>query len=343
MGTPALVPVGVDGAQHAPTGGGADLEVALDIDVGGSVAPGATVAVYFAPFTEQGWVDVITTAVHDIDNTPSVISISWGWAELEAFTDPAGNQLLAWSAAAMDVVDQTFQEAAWLGVSVLVASGDSGSDCQVGDGRAHVLYPASDPWVTSCGGTTIENVADFDFMEATWANAGGATGGGVSDHFAVPAWQAAVGIPPSVNPLREIVGGPGHKTEHFGRGIPDVAGNADPASGYMITVGGGPPQGPIGGTSAVAPLYAGLVALINERIPGTAGYLNPTLYDLHALDANEVFRDISDGATNAFNGAPGYACGPGWDGCTGLGSINGDALLAKLLQGPIQRPQHQPG
>ena len=188
LATPALVNVGVDGATNSP-GSGADTEVILDIDVSGSVAPGAKIAVYFAPWTEQGWVDIVTTAVHDAVNRPSVLSISWGWPEFQTVDG------LTWTVAAMGAVSQTFAEAAALGVTVLAASGDQGSQCQIGDQHAHVIYPTSDPNVTSCGGTEIENVSGFgSFTEVLW-NDNGASGGGISDYFAPPAWQASPACP----------------------------------------------------------------------------------------------------------------------------------------------------
>ncbi len=306
---PTLADVGVDGASNSP-GADADTEVILDIDVAGSVAQGARIAVYFAPWTEQGWVDAVTTAVHDATNQPSVISISWGWPEFQTANG------LTWTAAAMNAVSTTFQEAAVLGVTVLAASGDQGSDCQIGDKHAHVIYPTSDPGVTSCGGTTIENVSGGSFGEVLW-NDDGASGGGVSDDWAVPTWQASAGVPASVN-----------DSTHHGRGVPDVAGNADPDSGYSLIQNGGQ-VGPIGGTSAVAPLYAGLIALINANLSFPVGYLNPTLYA--KAEAWGAFRDITSAGTNAFNGAPGYSVGVGWDATTGLGSINGETLLSALI------------
>ncbi|MBV9282407.1 MAG: S8/S53 family peptidase [Chloroflexi bacterium] len=306
LATPTLTAVGVDGATNAP-GSDADGEVVLDIDVAGAVAPGAKIVAYFAPWTEQGWVDVVTTAVHDTTNAPSVLSISWGWAELQEILG------LLWSPAAVHAVSTTFQEAALLGVSVLVASGDDGTNCQIGDGKAHVLYPAADPWVTTCGGTTIENVSGSTFKEATW-NDNGVTGGGISDIFQLPDWQSGAGVPKSIN------------DGHVGRGVPDVAGNADPDSGYMLVLNGSP-YGPIGGTSATAPLYAGLVALLNATLGEPAGYLN---YNLYRFAGPYVYRDIADGGSNSAEGSPGYTAGAGWDACTGFGSINGSNLLMAL-------------
>jgi len=310
--TPALTPVGVDGATNSPASDpDSDIEVALDIDVSGAVAQGARIAVYFAPWTEQGWVDVVTTAVHPAAGqpTPSVISISWDWPELETI------QGLSWTQAAIDAVSATFQEAASLGITIFVASGDHGSSCGLIDKKAHVGYPGSDPWITSCGGTILKDVSHSSFTQDTWQdNNGWATGGGISDVFKdVPQWQANANLPVSVND--------GHK----GRGIPDVAGNADNASGYDLGTVAGQPAGAVGGTSAVGPLYAGLVALLNAKLGAPAGYLNPVLY------ANpDICRDVNDGVSNATGDAPGYKSGPGWDACTGWGSIDGSKLLAAL-------------
>ncbi len=303
---PNLASIGVDGTSNSP-GSGDDIEVVLDIEVAGSVAQGANLAVYFAPFTEQGWVDIVTTAILG-DNlpadwaAPSVISISWAWTELEPF-----DSSFAWTQAAINAVDQTFQEAAMLGVTVFAASGDNGSDCQIGDGKAHVYYPSSDPWITCCGGTSIQNVNGNSFTEVTW-NDNGVTGGGISDVFPVPDWQLFAGVPGSVN------------DGHSGRGIPDIAGHAD---GYQIFLDGSM-QGPVGGTSETAPLYAGMMALINASLGDSVGFLNPILYQVGGSD---VFRDIADGGSNAESGAPGYTAGQGWDACTGWGSVDGSALL----------------
>ena len=304
--TPTVVAVLIDGATNAPDSSNDSAEVALDIEVAGSVAQSAKIAVYFAPWTEQGWVDAVTTAVHDATNSPSVISISWGWPEFQEILG------LLWSAAAMEAVSTTFQEAGVLGMTVFAASGDGGSGCGIGDGKAHVLYPASDPWLTACGGTTIEDVSGTSFTEVTW-NDNGVTGGGISDQFGPQSWQSAADIPNSVNP-------PGN---HQGRGIPDVAGYAN---GYFI-IFAGENQGSWWGTSETAPLYAALVALLNANLDEPIGYLNPQLY---ALAGPGNFRDIADGGSNATGGAPGYKAGPGWDACTGLGVVEGSHLLSGL-------------
>lgn len=283
---PSVIAVGVDGATNSP-GQNADTEVILDIDVAGSVAPGAKIAVYFAPNTVQGWIDAITTAIHDNTNKPSVISISWAGSES------------GWGSS-ITSVSNALAEAAAVGVTIFVSSGDGGSG-----NPAEVLYPASDPWVTGCGGTTVENVSGTSFTQAVW----GGSGGGISNHFARPYWQTWAGIPSSTNPAG-----------HVGRGVPDIAGNADPSSGYELILNGAP-TGPWGGTSAVSPLYAGLVALLNAALGEPVGYFN---YNLYAFVGPYVYQDITSGS----NGA--YSAKAGWDACTGFGSINGAAMSTAL-------------
>jgi hypothetical protein len=309
--TPALTPISVDGVTNSPDGSGESAEVTLDISVAGAVAQGANIAVYFAPFTEQGWVDIVTTAVQDVAKMPagwampSVISISWAWTEFESFSGGVD-----WTQAAMDAVSATFQEAASMGITVFAASGDNGSNCQIGDGKAHCYYPASDPWITCCGGTTIENVSGSSFTEITW-NDNGVTGGGISDAFPLPGWQYGKGIPVSVNPGGRV-----------GRGIPDISGYAN---GYTIVLNGVSSPG-WWGTSETAPLYAGLTAVINASNGFHAGYLNPILYNV----GSSVITNIDDGGSNAVAPAPGYKAVKGWNACTGLGRANGQALLTAL-------------
>jgi kumamolisin len=294
---PRVTAVSVDGAGNHPDGpNGADGEVMLDIEVVGAVAPGVRIAVYFAPNTTAGFLDAITTAVHDSRRKPSVVSISWGMAE-----DAPGG----WTEQDRNAYDQAFQDAAALGVTVTVAAGDDGSADNVNDGQAHVDFPSASPWVLACGGTKLTSQGETIVAEVTWHEpTGGATGGGVSRFFAMPSYQAGAGVPNQVN------------TNQPGRGVPDVAGDADPQTGYKVRVDGR--EMVIGGTSAVAPLYAALIALINEKTGSSAGFVNPKLYAAGAL------RDIVDGD----NGA--YHAGAGWDACTGLGSADGAKVLAAL-------------
>jgi kumamolisin len=296
---PSVTAVSVDGGQNQPAGdpNSADGEVLLDIEVLGAIAPKARLAVYFAPNTDQGFLDAITTAVHDKVRKPSVISISWGQAES------------AWTQQALTNFDQAFRDAAALGVTVCCASGDSGSTDGVTDGSAHVDFPASSPNVLACGGTRLESTGGKVTKEVVWNEGGGASGGGVSEHFPLPSYQANAKVPVSVN-----------ASKFKGRGVPDISGDADPATGYKIHVDGR--DGVFGGTSAVAPLWAALIALVNEQNGKAVGFVNPALY---AAAANaKAFNDITSGN----NGA--YAAAVGWDACTGLGSPNGQAVLKAL-------------
>src|SRR5207244_1748959 len=173
ISVPQVSAVSVDGGMNAPTGdpNQADGEVALDIEVAGSVAPGASIAGYFAP----------------------------------------------------------------------------------NDGQVHVDFPSSSPSILACGGTVLHATGKQINDEETWndlGTGGGATGGGVSQVFDLPTWQQTAGVPQAPNGM-------------LGRGVPDVAGDADPNSGYQIIVDG--QQGVVGGTSAVAPLWAGLIAVINQH------------------------------------------------------------------------------
>lgn len=294
---PTVVSVSVDGGQNSPSQppAGADFEVALDIQVVGAVAPGVRIAVYFAPNTDQGFLDAITTAIHDTTNNPSVLSISWG--------SPESN----WTAQSMQAFEQRFLDAAAVGVSVFCASGDNGSTDGVADGLQHVDFPASAPHAVGCGGTHLEGTGTTIASEVVWSG----SGGGVSDQFGLPTWQNGLGVPPSVNP--------GHRV---GRGVPDVSGDADPVTGYKIVVGGTTTA--VGGTSAVSPLWSGLTALLNEALGKHLGFFSPLLY---APAERATFADITSGS----NGA--YSAGPGWDACTGLGSPRGQALLQALRGG----------
>jgi kumamolisin len=291
---PTVVAVPVSGGSNTPgQDQGADGEVALDIQVAGGMAPGAKIAVYFAPNTDQGFSDAISAAVHDAANAPSVLSISWGSAES------------TWTAQAITSMNSTFSDAATLKVTVCAAAGDSLATDGVNDGQAHVDFPASSPLVVGCGGTRIVASNNKLTNETVWNSDGGGTGGGVSALFALPDYQNATRVPVSVS------------TGKSGRGVPDVASDADPNSGYRIVVDGSAQI--VGGTSAAAPLWAGMFALLNEA-GGAVGQPHVTLYNNPS-----VFNDIREG--NNKSGSIGYAAGPGWDACTGLGSPNGAALL----------------
>ena len=293
---PVIQSQSVDGGLNSPsTADSADGEVALDIQVAGSVAPGAKIVVYFTPNTDQGFLDAITTALHDTVNKPSVISISWGAAESQ------------WTSQALQNFNQTFMSAVALGVTITVAAGDNGSSDRETDGLAHVDFPASSPYALACGGTKLLKTS-----ETVWNDGDGwATGGGISAVFPVPDYQQKVSLPASVNAAPKK-----------GRGVPDVAANADSATGYNVLVDG--QWTVVGGTSAVAPLLAGFVALANQKLKKKTGFLQPALY---AADA-AAFNDITAG-NNITAKAGGYTAGKGWDACTGLGVPLG-ALISEL-------------
>jgi kumamolisin len=300
LDTPRVVPVSVSGGQNRPgIDTNADGEVALDIQVAGGAAPGARIAVYFAPNTVQGFVDAITRAVHDQQNRPSVISISWGSAESN------------WTGQGLAAMNTAFRDAALLNVTVLAAAGDNLATDGIGDGRAHTDFPASSPFVIGCGGTVIDTSGGVITSEKVWNSNGLGTGGGISDKFPLPAYQARANIPKSFND---------HQVR---RGVPDIAGDADPQSGFSVVVGG--IGGTIGGTSAVAPLFAGFFALVNQACGRPAGFALPLLYGSTA-----AFRPVVSGDNK--DGGIGYAAGPGWNACTGLGVPDGSKLFDVFQQ-----------
>ncbi|MGC8641096.1 MAG: S53 family peptidase [Isosphaeraceae bacterium] len=294
--TPDIVAVSVDGAINDPGTDpsdpqNADGEVMLDIEVAGAIAPKAKFVVYFAPNTAQGFMDVIDHTVHDSDHNPRVISLSWGSAE-----NPGGPNDIQ--------INQILQAAAALGVTFCVASGDSSSrDDPSNPDQATVDFPASSPYALGCGGTKLEVSGTKIVEEVVWEDH---SGGGVSRIFGLPEYQKTAGVPPAVNPPGPV-----------GRGVPDVAGDADPQTGYNILVDGQTTV--IGGTSAVAPLWAGLIARLNQKLGHSVGFVNPLLYQ-----NPDAFNDIVSGSNID------YSAGPGWDPCTGLGSPRGMAILQAL-------------
>lgn len=297
---PTVVSVSVDGGKNTPSpDDGADGEVALDIQVAGGAAPGARIAVYFAPNSDAGFVDAITSAVHDTTNKPSVVSISWGSAESN------------WTQQAIQSMNSAMQDASTVKVSVFVASGDNLATDGVTDGKAHVDFPASSPWAIGCGGTSISVSGSSITSETVWNDGTSGGGGGISDLFPVPMFQQKANLPPSVNDGQTR------------RGVPDVAGDAAPGTGYEVVVNG---QSQVfGGTSAVAPLWAGLTALINEGAATPVGFFLPFLYANPTL-----LRQITQGDNNPSGSNIGYSAGPGWNACTGLGVPNGESLFVAL-------------
>jgi len=299
VATPQISTISVDGGSNAPTGdpSGPDGEVELDVEIAGAIAPKAQIGVYFAPNTDQGFLDALTTAIHDTNLRPSVISISWGGPES------------SWTQQAMNAFDSACQDAAVMGITIFAASGDNGATDGDPNGILTVDFPASSPHITGCGGTKLTASGNTITDEEAWnelTQNEGATGGGVSQVFALPTWQQNANVPNSPN------GQPG-------RGVPDVAGDADPTTGYNVIVDGSATV--IGGTSAVAPLWAGLTALVNQSLKQAIGFLNPLLY---SPNVENTLNDISQGSNGGYNAAP------GWDPCTGLGTPDGTKLLTAL-------------
>jgi kumamolisin len=205
-------------------------------------------------------------------------------------------------------MQSALEDAVALGVSVTVAAGDGGSSDGESDGAAHVDFPASSPYALGCGGTSLVASGNVISSEVVWndtASGAGATGGGVSALFPLPTWQQGLAVPAASG------GG-------TGRGVPDVSGDADPMTGYQVLVDG--ESEVIGGTSAVAPLWAGLIALCNQQLGAPLGDAHTALYQI----GERAFRDIVQGNNGAYQAAV------GWDACTGLGSPNGTALLSAL-------------
>lgn len=262
----------VDGGSNTSDGpNGADGEVLLDIEVAGSVAPGAKFFVYFAPNTDTGFVDAIKAAVAD---KVDAISISWGGPENE------------WAPATVKLMESALASAKAAGIPVFVASGDSGSSD--GESGNNVDYPASSPNAVGCGGTRlIVNASGARMAETVW-----------DDNS------------------RSSAGGGGVSTLFPGRDVPDVAGNADPQTGYKVTVDG--ESAIFGGTSAVAPLYLGLYLRLLELVG--------TPFDFVSVVAGNatVCYDVTSGT----NGA--YRAGPGRDEATGFGVVDGTLLLNVL-------------
>ncbi|MGH7239189.1 MAG: S53 family peptidase, partial [Candidatus Saccharimonadales bacterium] len=285
--TPDVIAVSVDGSINDPTTpDGADAEVVLDIEVAAAIAPDAKIVVYFTPNTDKGFFDAIHTAVYDKQNRPSILSISWG--------SPEDN----WTDQSRKTYNDAFQTAAMLGITICVAAGDNGSSDGMDDGKVHVDFPASSPFVLGCGGTTLAVKNQEVVSETVWHN----TGGGVSDYFDKPDYQQQINVPTSPN------------SGFAGRGVPDIAADANPNTGYQVLVDG--QNLVIGGTSAVAPLMAGLIARINQQQGKPVGFIHHDLYN-----GKYKCRDITEGDNKTVRGNKGYAAAKGWDACTGWGVL----------------------
>lgn len=279
----------VAGAKNAPGDpNGADGEVMLDLCIGGGMAPGAQLHCVFAPNTDAGFLSGIQAARAAL-KSGDAISISWGGAESD------------WDAAAMRSFDQEFQACAAAGILVTAAAGDNGS----GDGEpgAHVDFPASSPHVLGCGGTSL--LVTPSLVETVWndGSKGGATGGGTSTVFALPDYQKLSNVPGSKK-----------------RGVPDVAGVADPETGWSM-INTDSKYYVIGGTSAVAPMWAALAVTLTQAL-GTSVDLLSLVYALKGWN-----RDITSGSNGTFVARAGYDC------CTGNGVPDVTKLLAAIKAG----------
>jgi kumamolisin len=301
---PNVYSISVDGASNSP-GNDADTEVVLDIEVVGGICPCSNIYVYFAPNTDQGFYDAIHSAVYSTTHPVSVISISWGGPE---------NQ---WDSQTIQAFNALFQEAANKGITVCAASGDSGSS----DGEKvgnHVDFPASSPWVLACGGTNLvcpnRIYSSSTTTETVWGSIpnDGAAGGGFSTIFTRPSYQNS-----ALNNISSTM-----------RGVPDVCGNADPRSGWIIYINGS--YVTVGGTSAVAPMWAAYLANIDFK-----KFLNPVLYNAYVSNSN-VVHDIVKGSEGT------YTATGGWDPASGLGSPNGSVLTSDLTNTSVQIPSPSP-
>ncbi len=296
----------VASANHSNINSQYDKEIALDIQLAGALAPGARVVTYFSTNDEKGWIDAVFRAIHDDNNRPSVLSISWGATEDW------------WSTGALQVLNKLFEQAAMRGMTVCAASGDDGC-ARDSDGYCRVTFPASSPFVLACGGTSPQT----EDLEIVWniRNAG-ASGGGISDRMPRPDWQPS---------LCHAIGAPipSRRNPHFdGRQLPDVSGLA--SSSYSVYVGGSY-HNAAGGTSAVAPLWSALIARLNEGLKDRGlppvGYFHPRLYRDRSIQRS--FRNVTTGHNDPF-GTNGYRARSGWNFCTGWGSPDGTSLFEAL-------------
>lgn len=276
------------------------VEVTMDIEIVAALAPAAHIVVYFASVEGQGLYHALNRAIHDDEHRPGVISISWSVPEHSL------------SHSELQAIEGVLHEAAHLGITICASSGDAGAFNGSTDKKASVNYPASSPHCLGCGGTSGKLDSAGIPHEVVW-NAShygikGASGGGVSQRFEVPLWQEEAKVPK----------GPEGKK---GRGVPDVAGLADPRYGCELFIADRTFAS--AGTSAVAPMWAALVARLNQALGKKCGHLHRHIYDL-GKNRHKALRPILKGD----NGL--YSAGEGWNACTGYGTPRGDELLSSL-------------
>jgi kumamolisin len=335
--SPSLVQAQTASSLNAAVG-----ELTVDISICATVAQGATVNVYFTSGDEQGWIAFLDRVlVPETEQAPTVITSSWAFD-----VDDSGANIgfVANPASPAGQMHARFRALAAVGVNIFYAQGDFGADNWwtlsngniAPDGNSHVGYPGTDPWVTSCGGTiagTEEVVWSDSYGRGLFGDANsnfGATGGGVSAQFrTAPPYQTAIGVTGATDSTGKV---------RTGRGVPDVAGHVV-LTGF-VTNGSLFYPGPFVGTSAVAPLYAGLAAVLRSALGREFGPFNEALYSLKDV----AFTDITSGNNSSYDtpanvakaihgytgntaNAPYFTAGPGWDACSGLGRIDGNRLL----------------
>jgi kumamolisin len=299
---PDIAPVFVDEFKSASDEQSSDGQVMTDVEIAGAIAPGAHIRVYFAPYTSVGFAHAIARAMAD---GAAVLSIGWGQVEDQ------------WKDEEIRQIDDALKQAAGHQITVVVGAGDSGVTDGLKDGRRHVDFPASSPWVLSIGGTALKSENGRITSETVWRSSQDiATGGGVSWKFERPEWQSAVSVP-------------NRDDGKSGRGIPDVTASADPALGVPLRIHGSDLA--MGGTSAAVPVWAGLIARIDQALGYNVGYLNPRLY--RNIGPEGVLRTIRSG-DNGTGGIKGYSAAPGWSPVAGWGSPDGMKLLSWLRDHP---------
>lgn len=332
---PDLVVVG----ENLPGQALADLEVTLDVELAAAICPKARIVIYSQNSRRHTIHDLwwlFATALTDLDNCPSVLSLSWSFVEGVNISEHQAR-----------FFEDLFTLAALLGITLCASTGDTGALVPVGAPEAPTgatlipatVFPASSPLVLGCGGTRLEFLPDgttteevwnqlhtaMSFQLSAWAKkvtmSTGSSGGGISLFSPPPPYQEEACVPPAVTldgtaPTLSVV-------RRYGRGVPDVAAHADMETGYRIYFGG---QWTLcGGTSAAAPLWAALILCLNEQLKTPVGFLHPLLYTLQ-LGGQPVCRTITRGNNGGFEARPDLL----WNACTGLGSPDFGALSKAL-------------
>lgn len=283
------------------------IETMTDLAMVGTIAPEVSLLLVQAPNDDQGKYHAITAVIAERKSPPSVLSCSWGGQE------PTQTPFLR------RTLNRWFETAAVMGMTVCCSAGDSGDGTLLPKAAQDELtahFPASSPYVLACGGTKLYPKAR---IETAWKQTVHgmpmAGGGGFSAVFSAPPWQTAAGI----DPQKWI---PSGMKSGEGRALPDVAAKADLAPGFCVMVCAGM-QYPAGGTSAAAPLWAGVAAILNQGLRARVGALHSLLYD---GPLRRALRDIVAGNTGVFHARR------GWDPCTGWGSPKVEKML-RVLRG----------